>query len=86
MILTGIYYDFEIHILFLLIVTLIQPTFLHGGDFISLSLLVLSFSASFLLCRPPGHHSEYTKCMGFCHFNNVAIATEHALNHLGLQR
>lgn len=36
--------------------------------------------------RPPGHHAESNKAMGFCYFNNIAIAATHALNHYGLSR
>ncbi len=43
-------------------------------------------SAAFCNIRPPGHHAERDKAMGFCFFNNVAIGVMHALQHYGLQR
>jgi acetoin utilization deacetylase AcuC-like enzyme len=41
---------------------------------------------AFCAVRPPGHHACRDTAMGFCFFNNVAIAAKHALNHHGLQR
>jgi acetoin utilization deacetylase AcuC-like enzyme len=40
----------------------------------------------FNLMRPPGHHAETGKAMGFCIFNNAAIAARYALTKYGLQR
>ena len=41
---------------------------------------------AFCAVRPPGHHAEANKAMGFCFVNNVAIAARHALEVHGLER
>jgi acetoin utilization deacetylase AcuC-like enzyme len=41
---------------------------------------------AFCATRPPGHHACRDKAMGFCFFNNVAIAAKYALERHGLQR
>jgi len=41
---------------------------------------------AFCAIRPPGHHASREKAMGFCFFNNVAIAAKYALERHGLKR
>ena len=41
---------------------------------------------AFLAARPPGHHAERGVAMGFCLFNNVAVAAEHLRAAHGLER
>jgi len=44
------------------------------------------FSSAFCAVRPPGHHACRARPMGFCIFNNVAVAARHALHAHGLER
>jgi acetoin utilization deacetylase AcuC-like enzyme len=50
--------------------------------------LVMSGSVTRAFCnvRPPGHHAERDRPMGFCFFNNVAVGAAHALDAHGLER
>ncbi|CCF85878.1 conserved hypothetical protein [Nitrolancea hollandica Lb] len=41
---------------------------------------------AFALPRPPGHHALQNRGMGFCLFNNIAIAAQHAIERKGLRR
>jgi len=43
-------------------------------------------STAFCGVRPPGHHAEQSRAMGFCFFNNIAIAAMHAIEAWGLNR
>jgi len=49
---------------------------------------VLSGAAqnAFVATRPPGHHAETAKAMGFCLFGNAALGAKYALDRYGLQR
>ena len=48
--------------------------------------LTKKHSAAFCNVRPPGHHACRARPMGFCIFNNVAVAAKHALDAHGLER
>ncbi|MFT6898852.1 MAG: acetoin utilization deacetylase AcuC-like enzyme [Paraglaciecola sp.] len=41
---------------------------------------------AFCAVRPPGHHAQRNKAMGFCIFNNIAVAAAYAMEKYGLQR
>jgi acetoin utilization deacetylase AcuC-like enzyme len=41
---------------------------------------------AFVATRPPGHHAELATPMGFCFFNNVAVAARHARSNYGAER
>lgn len=41
---------------------------------------------AFCAIRPPGHHAESARAMGFCLFNNVAVGVAHAIEKFGLKR
>jgi acetoin utilization deacetylase AcuC-like enzyme len=42
--------------------------------------------AAFAAVRPPGHHAERSTAMGFCFFNNIAVAAEHLRRRHGAAR
>ncbi len=50
--------------------------------------LVMEGKAANAFCaiRPPGHHAEAARAMGFCFFNNVAVGVAHAMAKYGVQR
>jgi acetoin utilization deacetylase AcuC-like enzyme len=73
--------------------TLVSPgswtAALHAaGGAVSLASRLVSGEAStgISIHRPPGHHAEPDRAMGFCLLNNVAIAARWALDSLGLER
>jgi acetoin utilization deacetylase AcuC-like enzyme len=62
---------------------------LHGvGGAVALVDLLLDGSAptGFSAHRPPGHHATRARAMGFCLFNNIAVAATHAIQDSGLER
>ena len=62
---------------------------LHAGGgacALAESLLGGSERVGFSALRPPGHHAEAARAMGFCLFANVSIAARHALDTLGAER
>jgi acetoin utilization deacetylase AcuC-like enzyme len=58
-----------------------------GGAVNLVDLLLAGEAASgFSALRPPGHHAEPARAMGFCLFDNIAVAAQHALDAHGLER
>ena len=48
--------------------------------------LTKKHNSAFCAVRPPGHHACRARPMGFCIFNNVAVAARHAIHEHGLER
>jgi acetoin utilization deacetylase AcuC-like enzyme len=65
-----------------------EPALLAAGCTLQVVDAVLNQNADngFALVRPPGHHSSQDEAMGFCLFNNVAIAARHAQKEHGVER
>ena len=58
-----------------------------GGAILAVERVMSGRAANaFVATRPPGHHAETATAMGFCIFNNVAIAARHAKQAFGAQR
>lgn len=54
----------------------------HGVDLV----LDGEVKSAFCAVRPPGHHAERNRAMGFCYFNNIAVGAAYALEVKGLER
>ena len=65
-----------------------QAALRAAGAAVAATDLVLDGRAENAFCaiRPPGHHATRDAAMGFCFYNNVAIAARHALDVRGLER
>lgn len=65
-----------------------ETALLAAGGLLELIKVVMQgkFNNGFALVRPPGHHAERDRAMGFCLFNNVAIGARYALKNFSLQR
>lgn len=58
-----------------------------GAAVLATDLLIAGKATNaFCAVRPPGHHAEPNRAMGFCLFNNVAVGAAHALTEYGLRR
>ncbi|MGR3662784.1 MAG: histone deacetylase family protein [Paracoccaceae bacterium] len=58
-----------------------------GGNIAAIDTVLAGDAANaFVGCRPPGHHAETDKAMGFCLFGNIAIGAKHALQRRSLSR
>jgi acetoin utilization deacetylase AcuC-like enzyme len=57
-----------------------------GAGLMAVDRCLSTGQAAFMLVRPPGHHACRSRGMGFCLFNNIAVAAAHALDELGLER
>lgn len=66
----------------------LQAACLAAGAVIQGIDLVMQNKESSVFCnvRPPGHHAEKDKAMGFCFFNNIAVGAAYALEHYQLKR
>ena len=54
----------------------------HGVDLVMQG----EVDSAFCAVRPPGHHAEPHRAMGFCIFNNIAVGAAHAMEEYGLER
>jgi acetoin utilization deacetylase AcuC-like enzyme len=65
-----------------------RAALLAVGGACEMARTLMAGEADFGFCgvRPPGHHAEPDRAMGFCMFNNIAIAAEFAIRELGARR
>ncbi len=73
--------------------TIVSPSsldaaFRAAGALVAAVDLVASaeMDSAFCAVRPPGHHAESNRAMGFCLFNNIAVGAAHALEAYGISK
>lgn len=60
----------------------VDAALLAAGSAVEAAEVTLAGRNCFVTCRPPGHHATADRAMGFCLFNNAAVAAAHMV-HLG---
>ena len=65
-----------------------ETALLAVGGILNAASLVMKGDLDNVFCavRPPGHHAEKNKAMGFCYFNNVAIAAKYIQQEWGIKK
>jgi acetoin utilization deacetylase AcuC-like enzyme len=65
-----------------------ETALLAVGGILDSAQLIMTGKLDNVFCavRPPGHHAEYDAALGFCYFNNVAIAARYLQIEWGIQR
>lgn len=66
--------------------TIAGPTSFEAALLAAGCAIAAAETSGFALARPPGHHALPDRAMGFCLFDNVAVAARHAQDTLGLER
>lgn len=58
-----------------------------GGGVLAVDRILDNLSDNaYVMCRPPGHHAEFSRAFGFCFINNIAVAANHLVRKRGLER